>query len=122
VINYMRDEAALARFVDKAIGFLKPGGRFLIGDIPNQDRKKRFLGSPAGVQFETHWKKQMAAAPPQADKPKQDADPYLLSYTDAVVIRLVERVRSKGLHAYILPQPANLPFGNTREDVLITVP
>ena len=60
VVNYMSTVDELYAFVDKATDLLVPNGRFLIGDIPNQDRKRRFLSTDVGRSFDERWRKQMA--------------------------------------------------------------
>lgn len=37
---------------------------------------------------------------------------------DGFVLGLVARLRLAGLDAYLIPQPANLPMANRREDLL----
>ena len=34
-------------------------------------------------------------------------------------LKIIEYIRRKNFHAYVLDQPPNLPFGNTREDILV---
>jgi hypothetical protein len=41
---------------------------------------------------------------------------------DAVLLGLVARYRAAGCHAYLLPQAAELPMANRREDMLIVSP
>ena len=44
------------------------------------------------------------------------------SFGDDEILDFAKRYRSRGFHAYILPQPPGLPFGHTREDLLIVRP
>jgi hypothetical protein len=44
------------------------------------------------------------------------------AFDDKTVLELAGRFRSEGFHAYMLPQPADLPFGRTREDMLVIRP
>ncbi len=122
VVNYMRDEGQLQRFVDKAVSLLLPQGRLLIADIPNQDLKRRFLAGNAGQRFQEDWNALMAKAPKTVFDRMPELDPDILTYSDDVVLGMLARVRRAGYHACVLPQPAQLPFGNTREDVLISKP
>ena len=46
--------------VEAGVNLLKPGGRLLIGDIPNRDAKARFLDSPAGREFAVQWEDRKA--------------------------------------------------------------
>jgi SAM-dependent methyltransferase len=119
VVNYMCTIDELYAFVDKATDLLAPNGRLLIGDIPNQDRKRRFLSTDAGRLFDERWRKQMAEVR-QPALPSGSVDRDLLIYSDKIVIELVLRLRRNGFNAYVLPQPPELPFGWSREDILVT--
>jgi len=37
-------------------------------------------------------------------------------------MKILLHARKKGFHSYLLEQPSNLPFGNSREDILIVGP
>jgi len=119
VVNYMSTVYELHAFVDKAVDLLAPNGRLLIGDIPNQDKKRRFLSTEAGRSFDQRWREQMRGLP-QSDAPEGPVDRHLLVYTDEIVLELVLRLRRGGLDVHVLPQPSDLPFGWTREDILVT--
>lgn len=107
--------------LDKAVGLLSPGGRMLIGDLPNVDLKRRFLASPAGKAFDEAWRAATAAA--QAGGAALAAPPAapatVLGVDDAFVLGILARYRTGSTHAWVLPQPPDLPFGHTREDILI---
>ena len=124
VIQNLRSHDAITGFLYAAIDLLGPGGRLLVGDIPNSDRKVRFRSSEAGRQFEIAWQAEMARQKPAGPV---GPDPWLGvdtlgSLDDASIHALSLRCRARGFHAYILPQPPDLPFGNTREDLLIVRP
>lgn len=123
VLNSMSSREALFRFVDKALGLLSDDGRLLFSDLPNADKKRRFLESERGRAFDRAWKAQMAASTQVPSTPISSvpAGPMLV-YDDALVTEMVLHIRRKGLHAYLLDQPQNLPFGNSREDVLVVAP
>ena len=38
---------------------------------------------------------------------------------DKSILGLLERYRQRGHHAYAVPQRSDLPFGHTREDILV---
>ena len=123
VVNCLGEESELTTFLDKAVACLEPGGRLLVGDIPNVDKKLRFLESAAGRAFEAEWQRTMAASPPSAqERPSLARDAQMLRFDDGLVLRLLMHYRAAGLHAYVLPQPPDLPFGLSREDVLIVRP
>jgi 2-polyprenyl-3-methyl-5-hydroxy-6-metoxy-1,4-benzoquinol methylase len=116
VIQYVFAEANLFSFLDAAAGLLAPGGRMLVGDIPNASMRRRFLGSEAGRRFHRDYMK--TDAPP--DLRYDELDPGAID--DAVLTSLLLRYRSAGLHAYVLPQGTDLPMANRREDLVLHRP
>lgn len=119
VVHYMTGIEEIERFVLAALECLRPGGRLLVGDIPNADRKARFLASRSGQMFEKRWRESVSAT--QTDTHLEAAlrgFNMIGALSDADILRLVSVVRRRGFDAYVLPQPPDLPFGNTREDIL----
>jgi 2-polyprenyl-3-methyl-5-hydroxy-6-metoxy-1,4-benzoquinol methylase len=122
VLHYLTDSKEVLEFMDKALSLLKPGGNALFGDIPNRSLKQRFLGSDAGSEFVREWERL------KESHSKKDSDydgtltpdTDLVQFDDALILRILNRYRGEGFHSYALPQPPDLPFGNTREDVLVT--
>jgi trans-aconitate methyltransferase len=118
-------EAAIA-FIDRAIELLAPEGRLLIGDLPNSDRRKRFTESEAGKRFDEEWKARLATTPvTEAGANAHEmlrASSSVGMFDDVFLTSLVALYRTRGLHAFLLPQPPELPFGRTREDLLIVRP
>lgn len=121
VVQYLETETELHDFVGKALRLLAPGGRMLIGDMPNIDKKTRFLESESGAAFEKEWK-QSGLAETRVDPARLLPGDAIVDFTDEVVARLLLFVRSAGLDAYVVPQPPDLPFGRTREDLLVIAP
>jgi SAM-dependent methyltransferase len=117
VIHYLEDESAVIAFVDKALQLIKPGGRLLIGDVPNLDKKKRFSETKRGIALSKQWQNQVHAAGPHPMS-LLPRDTSLVKITDRLIVGLIEHGRSKGFESYVLSQPPELPFGNTREDLL----
>lgn len=117
MIQCVSSETAVIRFVDEALSLLKPGGRMLIADLSNVDRRERFNTSPAGRRFAKTW----ATLVKKGQAPWIE-DPERPTVNDAFVMRLLSHCRAKGLDAWVMPQPPDLPFGRTREDVLIEKP
>lgn len=105
--------ACIYKFIDSALSLLKPGGKMLIGDIPNISLRKRFFTSQTGIDFHKNYMKTDEAPVVQA---LQHEPSYI---DDGVLIGLMQRYRGYGFNAYILPQPAQLPMNNRREDLLI---
>ncbi len=121
VIHCIPSFGELLPLIDAAANLLNPGGRLLIGDIPNSDRKRRFLASEAGQIFEREWQRSQSERPIKEFSVFDDTT-AIGTLNDAEVIEIVARSRANGFHVYILPQPIDLPFGCTREDILIVRP
>jgi len=96
----------------------------LLGDIPNISKKQRFLKSETGKEFETTWKEKNRIPSEALAEANNNlvADPNLVIFDDATVLSLMAFIRGEGFHAYVLPQLTNLPFGHTREDILVEKP
>jgi SAM-dependent methyltransferase len=112
-------------FVEKAVSLLAPGGQLLIGDIPNVQKKGRFLSSETGRRFEAGYQK---VALDEVPVYKDQFDFFTQcenqnkKINDDFLSDVVNIYRAKGYHVYVLPQADDLPFCKTREDVLIVRP
>ena len=126
VVSCLQDAAEVTRFVEKAASLLAPGGRLLVGDIPNADKKRRFAESPAGRRFEAEWAAIMADPDNvrEVEWARQNLAPAgaTVTFDDELVLSLMRRFRNDGLDVYCLPQPPDLAFGHTREDLLFHRP
>lgn len=116
VIQYVFAEGNIFSFLDRTLTLLSPGGRFLIGDIPNISMRKRFFASAAGGACHRAFT-------------GKDEEPVVIFNTlemdvmdDSVVLALLARARNQGFHAFVMPQAGDLPMANRREDVLIIRP
>ena len=116
VIQYAFADASVFAFFDAALRLLAPGGRLLVGDVPNATMRRRFLASDAGRAHHRAYT-------------GRDEDPEVQFNTldegeidDAVVVSLLLRARSAGLNAWVVPQDPALPMANRREDLLIQRP
>lgn len=116
VLHYPFVDTSLWRFVDSALALLAPGGWCLLGDIPNISMRKRFFSSEAGRRLHREFT-------------GRDEDPDVIfnniefeNMDDSVVIGLLMRARAAGFHAYVVPQSAELPMANRREDILVHRP
>ena len=116
VLHYVMVDVAFFRFLDQALALLAPGGQLLIGDIPNVSKRKRFLASETGIAFHKQFMQTEQAPEVQFNRIEPDR------IDDAVVMALLQRARLQGFDAYVLPQAADLPMANRREDVLIVRP
>jgi 2-polyprenyl-3-methyl-5-hydroxy-6-metoxy-1,4-benzoquinol methylase len=116
VLQYVFVEGSVFDFVDACLSLLAPGGQLLIGDIPNVSKRKRFFASEAGVRYHQAFvgtTEVPTVAFNALERSKID---------DAVVMSLLGRARTAGFDAYLVPQAADLPMANRREDVLIVRP
>jgi 2-polyprenyl-3-methyl-5-hydroxy-6-metoxy-1,4-benzoquinol methylase len=116
VLQHVVLEASPNDFLDAALGLLRPQAHLLFGDLPNMSMMKRFLASEAGIAY--HRKYMKTDTPPDLDwKALQRG-----RLDDAAIIGLVSRARAAGFNAWLLPQPATLPFHQRREDLLVQRP
>jgi hypothetical protein len=116
VVQYIFAEANLWAFLDRSLTLLAPGGRMLLGDIPNTSKRKRFFASDTGIAF--HKRFMSTNEPPVVEFNQVEHE----QMDDAVVMSILQRARLQGFDAYVLPQAENLPMANRREDVLIVRP
>lgn len=115
--HYAFAEGKLTNFVAFALSLLSPGGRFLLGDLPNESKRRRFFDSPRGREFQARFIQEHGLAP--ATAPDRGA---LERLDDRVLSGLVATARQQGFDAYWLPQPPELPMANRREDLLFVRP
>ena len=127
VIQYVGSRTAADRFVDACADSLDDDGVALIGDLPNEDTKRRFTESRSGRRFSSEWRQRVSTCedPDVALRDELFAratGSFARFIDDAFVLETVERFRRRGLHAYVVPQGKDLPFGHTREDIIIRRP
>lgn len=116
VFHYIFEESNFFNFLDKSLELLANNGEMLIGDIPNISKRKRFFASPSGISYHQEFTG-------TNEVPKVEFNTIESSkIDDAVLLSLLMRCRNSGFDAYLLPQAANLPMANRREDVLIRNP
>ena len=111
-------------FIEKAVSIMEDHGALLIGDFSNVDKKDRFLKSKRGQQFQKEWEekqKQSDAKNPTSDFIKP-GDETAVTITDETIFKILKQYRDRGFNTCLLTQPQDLPFGNTREDILILGP
>ena len=118
VVQNLPDEESVVRFLRKALQHLRPGGRLLVGDISNIDKKRRFQSTKFGAEFEQGWASRQGSAS-MIVKGQLLPEKHRLEFTDEVVASVFQQVRSWGYDTFVLPQPENLPWGFTREDLLV---
>lgn len=108
-------------FIQKAFDLLDTDGLLFVGDIPNLSQKGRFLMSDFGKKFDASYKGIPIDQLPTYDShhdfvEKNKSSPFI---NDNLLLSIMKVFRDKGHNSYILPQNVNLPFGRTREDLLI---
>ena len=113
VLHYVFYNTSVFKFIDSALSLLKSGGKFLIGDIPNISKRKRFFSSEAGIQFHKNFTG--TDTMPEITNTHQEQT----QIDDAVINSILQRYRNLGYEVYLLPQNEKLPMHNRREDLLI---
>jgi hypothetical protein len=116
VLHYIFIETNLFDFLDHSLTLLAEGGEMLIGDIPNQSKRKRFFSSANGIKF--HQEFTGTTETPAVNFTSVETG----KIDDSVLLGLVLRARAAGFDAYLVPQPSTLPMANRREDLLIRKP
>lgn len=116
VLHYILIDTAFFRFLDTSLALLSPGGQFLIGDIPNISKRKRFFSSEAGVRFHQNFTNTDNRPEVTFNCIEHD------QIDDSIIFSLIGRSRQSGFDAYVVPQNPNLPMANRREDILIVRP
>lgn len=123
VLHYLRDLAEVFSFVDKMLPLLPEDGMILLGDIPNVDKKRRFLSSRAGTLFDEKFKRELSTSEGFEEEGEgalaAQKTETAVTFDDESLMDILQRYRKQGHDAYILPQPEFLPFGRSREDIMI---
>ena len=116
VVHYIFAEGSVFDFLDRTLALLAPGGRLLVGDVPNVSKRKRFFSSAAGIRHHRAFTgtDEIPGVTFNAPEPGQ--------IDDSVVFALLMRARAAGFDAYVVPQAADLPMANRREDLLFCRP
>ncbi len=125
VLSALRNMDEVYRFIDKALSLLPENGEILLGDIPNKDKKERFLNSESGKEFDKKFREERLTFAETAkailwNEIKEDVGVETTAiFNDKVIQKIVMYYHKKECDVYILPQKEYLPFGHTREDILI---
>ena len=77
------------------------------------------MSSETGRDFQRVWQEATENNPSTA-LPAPDCP--LIEITDETVAEMLLFFRRAGYHSYVLEQDRNLPFGNSREDMVIVGP
>ncbi|MBH49028.1 MAG: hypothetical protein CME71_12745 [Halobacteriovorax sp.] len=120
VIHYTSEPQS---FIDAAFDLLADNGQLIIGDLPNVNKKGRFLSSSLGREVEAKYRNttidKLPAYKDQFDFIKQEKC-MNSKICDDLVMNNISKYRELGHEAHILYQSPALPFSYTREDLVIT--
>lgn len=117
VMQYLSNIEEAKKFLSKALKLLAPGGRLLLGDLPNKDKKTRWMSTQRAKEIQKEWSRKIAE---NGKHPLEGeaTDTQMSIIDDSAIYELVKYGRELGFESYIMPQNAGLPFSNTREDVM----
>lgn len=115
VIQYVAAESDLDAFFRASLSLLAPGGRLLLGDIPNRSMRERFFDSGTGKAFHR-------AFTGRDEDPGRDVVSRPHDLDDAALLGLLAQARAAGFHGWLVPQPSALPMHSRREDLLVARP
>lgn len=123
VLHCLPDEDTLMAFIKKVVSLLDPKGICLFGDVPNADMKRRFLNSERGKVFQKEWEDICKSIKPENSTDQfRDESAKSVHIDDKVIASILAMLREEGFQAHTVKQPQNMPFGNTREDILLYGP
>ena len=97
VLHHVYFHQNFIEFLDNAVALLKEGGRLLIGDIPNISKKKGFLSSDFGKEFNKNFSGQYPAEIKGIDFKEKEIQ-------DDLIFMILQRYRLMGFETCLLPQ------------------
>ena len=110
-------------FIEKLVSFLNPGGIILLGDLPNINKMGRFQSTEYGRIFEAEYKGVPLSEIPiykdHLEFYKFRKSEYNHFISDELVFNTMNKYRDLGYDVWVLPQPDELPYSKSREDVII---
>lgn len=120
VVICLASKEEVYEFIDKALSLLMPGGRLLVGDFVNSDKKARFVDSEKGKEFSRAWDAQVKSLPngKNAEDFRPNPESIFKHIDDRFMMETLLKYRQMGFETFLLPQPSDLAFGHTREDIL----
>lgn len=116
VFHYLFAESNMWEFIDTILSMLNDGAQVIIGDVPNNSKRKRFFSSENGIKFHQNFMKTDSI--PNVQFNHLDAG----KIDDSVFLSIIMRCQLAGFDAYVVPQSASLPFYNRRDDIIIRKP
>jgi SAM-dependent methyltransferase len=112
-------------FVMNCLNYLAPSGKLLIADLPNINKRGRFVSTEFGRKFEAEWKNVSLSDVKIYSNHKEfveTASHNTPQINDKFVTWVFTELRELGFHVFVLPQNENLPYHYTREDILVIKP
>ncbi|OUU22476.1 MAG: hypothetical protein CBB97_14990 [Candidatus Endolissoclinum sp. TMED37] len=122
VVQTFSTREELFKVLSKIKDLLLEGGRILIGDIPNNDKLNRFLSTKRGEIFSNQWqklKKENNLNEVEVTKFVSNENTSDIDLNDKLIFDILKYFRESGFNSYLLEQKHNLPFGNSREDIIV---
>lgn len=126
VLHYLDGPEHARAFIAACLDLLAPGGRLLLGDLPNADSHRRFSNSSEGrkiteeyVSARSHDREISPEAYAAWAEIERNATTPPAYINDAFLLNEMNSLRERGYEAYLVPQPCALPFSQTREDLLV---
>ncbi len=122
VLQTLSTKEELFNVLEKIKSLLKDGGRVLIGDIPNNDKLGRFLSTQRGKEFSNNWnklKKKYKASQVEVSKFVSAENISSINFDDQLIFEILKFYRKCNFNSYLLEQRHDLPFGNSREDIIV---
>jgi ubiquinone/menaquinone biosynthesis C-methylase UbiE len=119
VIQYVNNPK---KFLLKAFKILNRSGLILLGDIPNVNKKFRFLNSDFGYNYEIQRKK---IPKKKLNLLTSNLKSFLnntlqnTNINDKFILWIVNKFQKLGCNVYISEQPKKLPYSYTRIDLII---
>lgn len=118
VLHCLNNLDEVNSFVNKAMSLLSLGGRLLLGDVPNTSKKNRYINSSNFKSQKKEWASKSKNINTNAEILKSANQ--IGGFSDVEIMDLLISVRRSGYESFLIPQNENLPYGITREDILIT--
>ena len=124
VVHYLSDHNHFIKLLSEMLRVTKPGGQILVGDIPLTDKGRQYLAERRKHPFRNllgnlqYYLKKTLTTWRYHLKGINDSQISGLAYTKTQLASLLGRLR--GINYEWLEQDSNLPFVNSREDLLIT--
>ena len=96
VLHYLANESEVYKFIHKTLTILRPGGKILLGDIPNRSVKERFIYSQKGKEFDRKWQKLITKHHEHggAKGLVLEVDTELVQFNDELILNILKNIRS----------------------------